>query len=555
MIFNKTAQNLFLCLSVIFSISAIAKDEYQRPRLVVTIVVDGLSYEILQKHVKDFKGAFREFHDHAIVYTNAYWPHAPAATAVGHAALNTGVFAQDHGIIGNSWINLAGDKVAVDDTDDKSARVISPDGLYDYSRSPHNLMVDGISDQLMLQSEESSPCKVFSISGKSRAAILTAGSCGKAIWVDTKAGCLTSSNFYYQELPMWVKCYNKKHPLNGTRTFRWDLRFDTCEPYDYEFSSYEYSTLPETMIGREISIDHAKNGDEPYEVFLRMPQSNKYLLDAAVACVRANLSRCKSDRMLLWVCLSPLDKIAHLVGPNSKEYTDMVYHLDRQIKLFMRDIRKLCRRNDTVYVITADHGMSPMPEWLNDHGYEKARRIMASDTEDLMNKYLKDQGLPCKSIIKDFSVYFVDGYEQLSPEQQNVLLESVKKLLLAQPGIHRVWTNAELDALVVNEWFAPHYFKTERYPGRSGHLFIQVEPFCQLSKRPTGTSHEAPYEWNTHVPLMIYRNDWLEKKIVTPRVSMLQLPNTLSAILRCPKPSASVQPLLPGIFPKQESYI
>ena len=69
--------------------------------------------------------------------------------------------------------------------------------VYDYGKSAHRLMVDGISDQCALQAEPNSAFAVYSISGKSRSAVATAGGKENHYGLIAKS-YLTSSKAYFR---------------------------------------------------------------------------------------------------------------------------------------------------------------------------------------------------------------------------------------------------------------------------------------------------------------------------------------------------------------------
>ncbi len=531
------------------------RDEYCPPRLTVVIVVDALPYASFLKLHGYFQGGLRKLLEKGIVYTHAYWPHGICETATGHTALNTGMFAKDHGVISNSWPMDGQCKVDVDFDSSPNAAVFSPDGFYDFGLSPHRIMIDGVSDTLMLRSEPNSRNQMFAISLKSRAAICCANKLGKAIWFDEKAGRLTSSKAYYDKLPDWLVKFNEKENVAGLKSVRWDLCYPHCpEMYDFDFiDNYQFCKLGSTIIGKAIAIDHSQ--EFPYETFEKMPTSNKYLLDAGLACIDANLSCGCCDHMLLVISLSQFDKIVHSVGTNAKETIDSLYHIDRQLNWFMHNVYKRAWKHSVLFVLTADHGESPIPELVQEKGYKDAIRIPISElhkkVKDVIHKKLNKEMKVC---IKDNTV-FLPEINSLEKDKRDQLLQDIKKELLQTPGIKNIWTNDELDHLVFQPNSIEYCIQQQRFPGRSGQLFIQVYPYSMISKYPEGTSHEVPCELNMHVPLIIYRKGVAEKKTVNTEVEMLQVAPTLAQLLDIPKPSLCRFSILPGIFASEEVYI
>jgi hypothetical protein len=65
---------------------------------------------------------------------------------------------------------------------------------------------------------------------------------------------------------------------------------------------------------------------------------------------------------LLSISLSTTDAIGHAFGPDSREIHDQVLRVDRWLGNFMASLEREVPANRIIYVLTADHGVSPMPE-------------------------------------------------------------------------------------------------------------------------------------------------------------------------------------------------
>lgn len=259
--------------------------------------------------------------------------------------------------------------------------------------------------------------------------------------------------------------------------------------------------------------------------------------------------------MLLVISLSQFDKIVHGVGTYAKETIDSIYHLDRQLNWFMHNVYKRAWKHSVLFVLTADHGEAPIPELVREQGYKSAFRISIPD----LNKKLKDVihkkfNMDMNVCVKDNSV-FINEFDSIEKDKRDPVLQEIKKELLKVPGIKNVWTSDELDHLVFQPNTIQYFIQQQRYPGRSGQLSIQVEPYSMISKYPEGTSHEVPCENNMHVPLIIYRKGVTEKKTINTEVELLQVAPTMAQLLGIPKPSLCRFAILPGIFAPEEIYI
>ncbi len=92
------------------------------------------------------------------------------------------------------------------------------------------------------------------------------------------------------------------------------------------------------------------------------------------------------------------------------------------------------------------------------------------------------------------------------------------------------------------EWF----FKNNLFSNRSGDLIIIPEPYFLITSRSAGTGHQAPYPYNTHVPLILHQPQHHENETVTKRVWMPQITRTLAQILKIPPSSEYMLKALPA---------
>ncbi len=65
---------------------------------------------------------------------------------------------------------------------------------------------------------------------------------------------------------------------------------------------------------------------------------------------------------VLSISLSTTDAVGHAFGPDSREIHDQVLRVDRWLGEFLDALEREVPANRIVYVLTADHGVSPLPE-------------------------------------------------------------------------------------------------------------------------------------------------------------------------------------------------
>jgi predicted AlkP superfamily pyrophosphatase or phosphodiesterase len=267
------------------------------PRLTVILVIDQFAYHYLNKLTPHLKHGIKFLQGRGVCFTNAHQCNGQPGTATGHANLGTGTYGSQHGFVSNSWYEN-GKKVACDNDDSPEARVLFPNGVYDYGKSAQHLMVDGLSDQCVLQSKPDSSFSAYSISLKSRSAVATAGKLGKALWIDDETGFFTTSKAYFDNLPEWLQQFNMNNDINKIGSVTWNLMYPK-NPYAYNFfkiDNYDYTRSQKSMLNISFPVRDESNTQDKYHYFEKMPQANQSLLDCAQACVKAHVGRKNRNR-------------------------------------------------------------------------------------------------------------------------------------------------------------------------------------------------------------------------------------------------------------------
>lgn len=521
------------------------------PRLTVVIVIDQFAYDYVDKLKPFLDGGIKKLVDKGIFFTNAHYPHGIPSTSTGHAGLATGAYAERHGICSNRWVHHDGQVLECTQDPSGKAKVFGrKDG---WSESPESLKADTLEDQFVMSSEPKRNLQAYSISLKSRASILMAGKMGKAIWFDMKNGWLTSSTSYFSELPEWLKKFNSENCPKPKDTFSWKSFYKLGgEEYNFnQAKNYKYIAHKGSMVGHS-KIPMGRSQDDPFFFYIKSPNSNQLLLDAATTCLKTNLSKNKKeDGFLLMISLSSLDFAGHIYGPSAAETIDILYHLDKQIENFMDSTKKLVPESETLFVLTADHGMMPIPEVLNDKGFSHAKRI---DVKPIIEKF--NYGVEREYGIKNMVATYVTPQfffnkkklRSLPEVEQENIIDQFKEHLLSINGIREVFTNKELEEKTFHNNREAKLLQHQCYRGRTPELTCLLHPYYLMTGYDTGGSHATPYNYDTHVPLSIFQKGKFEDSVIKKQVSMLSLPQTLAQILNVPPPSCSCKKILPGIF-------
>lgn len=501
-----------------------------KPKVTVFIVIDQFAEHYIPKLGPYLSYGIHRLLQSGVVYTNAFYPHAVLETAVGHTSLGTGTvpglktpnLKLGHGIVANDWLALDGAEHALT------------------ARTTNEIRVAPLA-KIFLQANNHN--HVVAISLKDRAAVGLVGNSAPALWFDAKRGTFVTT----KSDPIVDKLVHlAREKIAIPRQTRWQLAYDDEQYYkfplidNYDYASDKSLMLPQSHEGTD------KSRKKYLEVFLKLPEANQLLLDLAHEYIVRSYKTLEPDgSLLVFVSLSSLDKIGHIYGPFSREVIDMIYHLDKQLGDFQDSVAKIVAPKDTLYILTADHGVMPIPELIKPW-YPEARRIVIGSIVDEVNSYVK-QRFGISNVIRGHKIphVYLDQklLQKLPHHKRDAVIGAVRSKLGAYPGISYVYNAHVLLRTPVPVGGIAWQFKNNIYPGRSGDLLLQIAPYAIVSKYTGGTKHYTPYDYNTHVPLIVYQPETFEKKVVTTKVWVNQITASLAKILGVKKAPYMLDPL------------
>lgn len=189
-------QHLFAALIVTGLMPSLAVTQpFAEPHLVVVVSIDQFPYEYLVRYGGAFcNGGFRRLMSDGADFTNASYKHAMNTTGPGHAAILSGAYGDENGIIGNSWYDRS-THASVYCVEDRRVAIVGGRGA---GRSPANFVGSTFGDELRIVS--GFRAKVVSVSHKDRAAILLGGRLANAAYWMADS-CFVTSTYYSDSLP------------------------------------------------------------------------------------------------------------------------------------------------------------------------------------------------------------------------------------------------------------------------------------------------------------------------------------------------------------------
>jgi predicted AlkP superfamily pyrophosphatase or phosphodiesterase len=474
-------------------------------RLVLVMVVDQLARERVGA---DLPGGLGRLVREGRVYTEAVLDHAMTETCPGHATVLTGRHPSHAGIPGNRFLDPEeGTSVYCVADSATAARVLGGER----GRSPRNLRASTLGDWMKSADPAS---RVFSVSGKDRAAITLAGHSPDAAYWFHPVGEIgfTTSRYYLDRLPGWVRAFNGHDPPEDGFLSRipstWDHLADAGgspqRPDDFSGESDQY---------RRTSGHPLR--DEDLEEFAARLVASPFLdeasLDFATALVREEGLGRGSSPDLLAISFSAMDYVGHLYGPYSHESRDALRRLDLAMGRFLDFLERELGPGSILVVLTADHGVLPLPEWLEQTGGSrcpvKGGRVGVRRLGLRLMAKLHWEFSPLFSFPREWVTFagFQLRVDRSLASRHGVAVEDViaatRRILEAEPAIAKVWTPEQIER--GEDEFARLY-RNSFDPERSGDLVVQIAPTCLVSPFDEGTSHGTPYLYDRAIPLIFW---------------------------------------------------
>jgi hypothetical protein len=524
------------------------------PALVVVISIDQFRADYLERFRAHFSaGGFNLLLEHGADFVDCHFKHSETKTAPGHAVMLTGVHADLNGIIANDWIDRDTMKL-ISAVGDPSVRALglpprqaeSPGGVDDpyLPRSPINLLVTTVGDELKL--DRGGRPKVIGISHKHRAAILMSGKMADAAYF-MELGRMITSTYYMPRLPGWVEQWNAAGKVDAYFGKTWDR---LLPPADYAVQGPDDApgedgaaghlgrTFPKTITG-------GAPGPGPafYDAFENTPFANDVLEDFAEnAIARENLGGRADVTDLLCLSFSANDHAGHLYGPDSHEVMDMVLRTDLTLEHFFRFLDQRIGLRRCLIVLTADHGVSPMPERIHalrpevPAGRIDGNRLVAAG-ETALDRAFGPLANGGHWLVRDdaWLLFLPAALKEkgvASAAAQDVVRTAVLKLDFVQAA----YTREQLEKGEVSD--APGRAALLSFNrARSGDVFYQSKPY--FFSRATGSNHGTPYNYDTHVPL-VWFGAGIAAGIHPEPVAPEDLAPTLAHLLGLPAPPLSM---------------
>jgi predicted AlkP superfamily pyrophosphatase or phosphodiesterase len=470
------------------------------PRLLVLISVDQFRADFVGRYGVHWKAGLRRLFDSGAHFTEAAYPYMNTVTCAGHATMATGAYPSTHGLALNGWWDREAGRMMLC-TEDPQARNIAHGAVPAAGGdSLWRMRVPTFADELRLQSP--TPPRIASISLKARSAITLAGRRADLVtWHDYERGFVTSSAYAAGPVPFLQK-HLAANPVEADAGRIWEKSLPAAA---YAFADDGLGeqtpktwsrTFPHPLPGRSEKPDPLF-----HELWDLTPFADAYLGRMAAAAVESLGMGRGPGTDFLAVSFSTLDLVGHSYGPASHEVQDVLARLDVTIGRLLDDLDRLVGRDQYVVALTADHGVSPIPEQAAAQGLDAGRidgRALTARVEAAVAPWLGAG--PHVDALVYTDLYFKRGvYEALL--SQPAAMAAALAAIESTPGIQRAFRSDDLAAGRAGTDSMTRSVRNSYAPGRSGDILIVPRPYYLNST--AGATHGTGYAYDTRVPVVL----------------------------------------------------
>jgi arylsulfatase A-like enzyme len=282
------------------------------------------------------------------------------------------------------------------------------------------------------------------------------------------------------------------------------------------------------------------------------PFGDALLLDFAQAAIEGESLGQDDAADILVLSLSGHDYVNHSWGAESRLSHDHVLQVDQLLAAFFRALDRKIGGDNYVAVLTADHGLMPVPEHLISQGREAGRLnprgVLAILEEGLARSFGAGpwvRGWSAQAILLDRARIASRGVDA------RAIGDEAKRILLAQSGVAAAYTRTEILGTGFGDGSGEP--SPRPVPGdplldavrkgwhreRSADVQVVLKPGWMLSSYRFGTTHGSPHAYDTHVPMLFYGPRWVKPGRIDERAEVADIAPTLAAMLGVAVPSSS----------------
>lgn len=454
----------------------------RQPRLVVFFTIDQLRPDYFDRFGSQLTGGLARLSRGGAFFANGLQDHANTETAPGHASTLSGRFPRSTGIVANSAGVL-----------DPQAPLVGDPGP---GASPYRFRGTALIDWMRIKNPAS---RALSVSRKDRGAILPLGRAHQDVYWYSGIR-FTTSTYYRDTLPDWVKQFNARRLTQRLAGTSWDL---LLPPNAYP----EPDSVATESVGRDFVFPHRISPDSARAAAgaQEIPMLDEITLDFALAGLQSmSLGASDNATDLLAVSLSSTDAVGHRYGPDSRELHDQIVRLDRYLSKFLDSLFVLRDSTRIVIALTSDHGVTPLPGTKSRDANTDAGFVDIAPTLQAFMAPLRARGID--NTVAEFSIDMllldraaVATYG-LDPDS---LARAFAAAVRAVPGVLRADLVSQLTRQdTINDYVARRWVHMLP-PDVPAAVAVTLKPYWLWAGLPIAT-HGSPHDSDARVPIIFW---------------------------------------------------
>ncbi len=500
---KRTGVTVALLIGTILWSFACGEQSTAKPKLILVLSIDQMRFDYLTRFEDLYQGGFRTLLDQGAVFSNANYRHAATATGPGHSVILSGRHPRHSGIVANAWYDSFL-KRTVNVVEDPAHSPLGGEGR---RASPVNFIGFTLGDVLKQQDPES---RVVAVSLTDRSAILMAGPRGDAAyWYETSGGNFITSTYYMSKAPAWLEKWNGQRLPDGYAGKNWERLLE-------DEKLYEKYAGPDAIEGewdrKDITFPHSIRGTPPerafYDYLRRTPFVDEMTLSVSLEAMKAHQLGQDASTDILAIGFSATDIVGHTYGAESQEVMDQLLRLDLILEELFQEVESRVGLDNTLVVLTADHGVLPLVETLQAKGIE-ARRAHPQVLETAVEQALEKKYPAVENLIAASSrhIYLDEEVMQQHQLERQEVETTIINALLSTGLVEAVYTHSQLLSDQPSDDPYIELFRNSFFQPRSPHLTVLVKKYLYLDSRPGGTGHGTAYDYDRHVPIIFMGPD------------------------------------------------
>jgi predicted AlkP superfamily pyrophosphatase or phosphodiesterase len=207
---------------------------------------------------------------------------------------------------------------------------------------------------------------------------------------------------------------------------------------------------------------------------------------------------------LLAVSLSTTDAVGHRFGPDSRELHDQVLRLDRYLGAFIDSLYAIRDSARIVMVLTADHGVTPVPETRSRDPNQDAGRVDLGPIVASLTASLRDAGANAAAIRFEESFLLLDA-DELSAHNMNA--DAIARLFAQEvakvPGVMYADRMRDLARRDTTTDYVARRWLHMLPPDLPVAVVVTLKPFWYWQGVNYAT-HGTPHDYDARVPIIFY---------------------------------------------------